>query len=228
MNPHSQLHRRTPVQARSCSVARNAGVAITLVAAALLLAAHPAHAEVLPGHRVTLQNNEHALGISLSAPFWGASGFAYRKYFGNAFVQANLLPLVADRGDFIAVLFGAQYGHYLVVWTQGSGTSVLPSTTALRALAGAWTFFERDASAALNAAPISPTSPGSVSGGSTTPTEVKVSNTTGIGAGIGFEFGAVMRSGFSFSADLMFTAAWDNDGFESLVPQPYFSLLYSW
>ena len=68
---------------------------LALALGATALQATDAGAEVLQGHRLTLQQNSQALGISGGYP--GASGFAYRKYFGNSFVQMNLLPLVANR-----------------------------------------------------------------------------------------------------------------------------------
>lgn len=198
-----------------------------LLAGALCVAtlhAADASAEVLPGHRLTLQQNSQALGISAGYP--GASGFAYRKYFGNSFVQMNLLPLVANRGSFLAIMMGANVGHYLVVWQRQNSMSLMPTTTALRAVAGVSTYFSRDEEILTDEAV-----PGTV--GSTTTTTsstdtAKLNNTTGLSAGVGFEFGAIMRSGFSLSVDLMLTATWDNDGFEQLVPLPFGTVVYSW
>lgn len=195
---------------------------VALVVAVGSFHAADARAEVLPGHRLTLQQNSQALGISAGYP--GASGFAYRKYFGNSFVQMNLLPLVANRGSFLAVMMGANFGHYLVVWQRQNSLSLMPTTTALRAVVGASTYFSRDEDGQADVAV-----PGSV-GSTTTKTtsSTTVQNTTGLSAGVGFEFGAVMRSGFSVSVDLMLTATWDNDGFEQLVPLPFGTVVYSW
>ncbi len=178
-------------------------------------------AELLAGHKVTLQENDHSLGIAAGYP--GASGFVYRMYFGNSFVQFNLLPLVQDRGDWMAIMFGATFGQYLLIWQQPSQATLLPSTTAMRFVVGASTYFSRDSGS--NFEVVAP--PGTVPG--TTPeVDPKVENLTGISAGIGFEFGAVKKSGFSFALDLMLTATWDDEGFTTLIPLPFGAIVYSW
>jgi hypothetical protein len=209
---------------------RSAGRATLLLAIAAFLcvavAAPEAQAEVLPGHQLTLQQNSQALGISGGYP--GASGFVYRKYFGNSFLQINLLPLVANRGGFLAVMMGATYGQYLLVWQRQNSMSLMPTTTALRAVAGTSTYFSRDDGETDTSSPSDVIGSPPKTTATTTTTTSKIKNTTGLSAGIGFEFGAIMRSGFSFSVDLMLTATWDNDGFEQLVPLPFGAVVYSW
>jgi hypothetical protein len=181
------------------------GVLLALTAMATIAAAPAVAApEVRAGHAEQLQSNTHALGLTAGYP--GMSGFAYRRYIGDTFIQANLLPLVADQGNTMAIMFGVSLGHYLVMWEQPSSVSLLPNTSALRVVGGVSTFFNRDASS----------------------DKAKIKNTTGVGAGIGFEFGAIRKHGFSFSLDLMLTATWDNVGFDWLVPLPYGAIMYSW
>lgn len=203
-----------------------ATTALLLAAAALAVPQTGEAQGLVRGHEQQVQRNSHALGLCGGYP--GASGFAYRKYLGDTYVQANILPLVADRGDFLAMMFGISVGHYLVMWQRNNSLSLMPTTTALRVVGIASTFFSRDAtfSDAVSAAPCVGTD---CTGTTTTKTTTaKTENTTGIGAGIGFEFGAIMRHGFSFSLDLMLTATWDDAGFDWLVPIPYGAVMYSW
>ena len=201
------------------------GVLLALTAMATIAAAPAVAApEVRAGHAEQLQSNTHALGLTAGYP--GMSGFAYRRYIGDTFIQANLLPLVADQGNTIAIMFGVSLGHYLVMWEQPSSVNLLPSTSALRVVGGVSTFFNRDASSdfVIDAPPCA----GPNCSTTTTTTKAKIKNTTGVGAGIGFEFGAIRKHGFSFSLDLMLTATWDNVGFDWLVPLPYGAIMYSW
>ncbi len=204
---------------RSLRPMAHAVIAVLLCSLAMLPAAGAA--ELLAGHKMTLQDNSHALGVAGGYP--GASGFVYRRYFGNSFLQFNLLPLVQDRGDWMAIMFGATFGQYLLIWQQPMTASLMPTTTALRFVVGASSFFSRDKSQNFELV----ATPGTVPG--TTPTiDPKVENLTGLSAGIGFEFGAIKRSGFSFALDLMLTATWDDEGFSSLVPLPFGAIVYSW
>lgn len=201
--------------------------AVALAFAALTLCASAASAQgLLRSHEQQVQRNSHALGLVGGYP--GASGFAYRKYLGDTFIQGNLLPLVADRGDFLAIMVGVTVGHYLIVWQRQASLSLVPSTTALRVVGTASTFFSRDATFADAVAPAPCVGTNCATTGSSTTQTPTTTTTTGVGAGIGFEFGAIMRHGFSFSLDLMLTSTWDDDGFKWLVPIPYGSVMYSW
>ena len=176
------------------------------VALAVIALAGPALArtEVIPGHRQKIQNNSHSLGVSFGVA--GATGFAYRYYFGNNFVQASLLPLVGDQGDYLALLGGVQFAHYLLVWNNTTSRKLMPTTTALRATGGASTFLlsRKD------------------------DLGTHKENTLSAHAGVGFEMGAVMKHGFSISFDVMLTSIWENYEFDSLIPMPYGALMYSW
>ncbi|MCO4761016.1 MAG: hypothetical protein KC502_05895 [Myxococcales bacterium] len=178
---------------------------------------------VLPGHKVQLQRNSHALG--LTGGYGGANGFAYRQYFGNSYVQMNLLPLVADQGDFLAVMVGASFARYLIVWNRPRSVSLMPSTTALRLVGQASTYFKRDKSpdGSFEQAPCT-----GVSCNSDLKTSATTENITSVGAGVGFEFGGLLRNGFSMSLDVLLTSVWDEVGFDMLVPLPYASVMYSW
>ncbi len=198
-----------------------AALLVTLLSGTALAQQGPPQRTVLPGHQMQLQKNSHGLG--LTGGYGGANGFAYRKYIGNNFVQISALPLMADRGDFLALMFGASFGRYLIVWHRQRSASLMPTTTALRAVGLASTWFSRDASSFVDAAPCA-----GVNCTSTPAQEAKVENTTTLAAGVGFEFGGVLRNGFSLSVDLLLTSVWDEEGFDMLVPLPYGALVYSW
>ena len=166
--------------------------------------------EVIPGHRQVLQKNSHALGFSGGVA--GATGFCYRHYLGNTFLQANILPVFLNRGDYLMLMGGLTAGRYLIMWHAPSMGSFIPSTSALRAVASVTGSLSRDTT-------IDPDSGKSV----TTREEART-----IGGGIGFEFGALMRHGFSVSFDLMLTAWWDEKGFDSLLPLPSGAIVYNW
>ncbi len=163
-----------------------------------------ARTDVIPGHRQKIQNNSHSLGVSFGAA--GATGFAYRYYFGNNFIQASLLPLVADQGDYLALLSAVQLAHYLLVWNNTTSRKLLPTTTALRATGGVSTFLlsQKDELGAHK------------------------ENTLSAHVGVGFEMGAVMKHGLSISFDVMLTSIWEDYEFDSLIPMPYGALMYSW
>ncbi len=186
----------------------------TVVLVITALAATPAIAqpqgtEVMAGHKQQLQTNTHALGFT--GGWAGATGFCYRHYLQNTFLQLNALPVMANRGDFLMLMGGLTVGHYLIVWNSPSMGTIIPSTTALRAVATLTASLSRDTTT-------------DAKGVATTTSDAKRS----LGGGVGFEFGALMRNGFSISFDLMFTALWDDKGFDSLLPLPYGAIVYNW
>ena len=187
------------------------------------LAAEPV--STLPGHSMRLQHNEHALG--LTGGYGGTSGFAYRKYIGNSFVQVNLLPLVADRGDYLAIMIGASVGRYLIVWNRARSASLVPTTTALRAVGTVSTYFTRDSGTITSVSAPCQTGINCGTSSSTDP-QAKLENLTTVAAGVGFEFGAILRNGFSMSVDVLLTSAWDEEGFLQVLPLPYAAIMYSW
>lgn len=160
--------------------------------------------QVLAGHKQRLQTNTHALGLTFGVA--GATGFAYRYYIGNNYIQASLLPLVAEQGDYLALLGAVQFAHYLLVWNNTTARKMLPTTTALRVSAGASTFLL------------------SQKEGDTSHNE----STLAAQFGVGFEMGAVMRPGFSISFDMLLTSIWEDGEFDSLIPMPYGAVMYSW
>ncbi len=201
-------------------------VTLVLVALGLVVAmASPVLAadRLMRGHQEALTRNRHGLGLTFG---WaGATGFAYRHYFGNTLVEANLLPLVTDQGDWLAIMMGVSGAHYMLVWQRMRG-SVLPRTTALRAVVKATTFFSRDATV-LNETPAEPNCVGT--GCATTLSkDAKLENLTSLAGGFGFEFGAVLEPGFSMAVDMMFTVLWDEEGFQAVLPLPYLGVLYNW
>jgi len=224
---------RTVLNAGSAPQSRTAlqAVIAATVCAVMILGVGAAEAKAasqataLPGHKMKLQRNDHALGIS--AGYGGTSGFAYRKYLGNSFLQFNILPLVADRGDFLAVMLGATAGRYLIVWNRRRGPGLMPSTTALRAVGTVSTYFTRDSPSNFETI-TTPCSGINCAQDSKTTPEADVENITTVAAGIGFEFGAILRNGFSMSVDVLLTSAWDEKGFTMVLPLPYAAVMYNW
>lgn len=180
---------------------------IALAAAVLVLVSSSSAfgtTQVLAGHKQKLQNNTHALGLTFGVA--GATGFAYRYYLGNYYVQASVLPLVADQGDYLAMLTAVQFAHYLLVWNNTTAGKMLPTTTALRVSLGGSAFWLTEKKDAIS----------------------HQENTLAAQFGFGFEMGAVMRPGFSISFDVLLTSIWENGEFDSLIPMPYGAVMYSW
>jgi hypothetical protein len=194
-----------------------------LVACALVLVAAPALADdgLVKGHEQQLQRNRHGLG--LTAGVYGTNGFAYRNYQGNLAIQVNLLPLYANNGDYLSIQLGAQVSSYMLAWTRGSGVSLVPGTTALRLTGGYGFYASRDNALAVPAESCKTVQCQKLQGAAT-PVAVEHA----IGAGFGFEFGAVMRPGFSVAVDLLMTVRFDGDGFLAAYPLPTGALMYSW
>lgn len=173
-------------------------------------------ARIVPGHTAKIQSNSHALGFT--GGFAGATGFTYRHYFGNSFVQANALPLMANRGEFLMMMGGISAGRYLLLWHSPSMGSIIPSTTALRALMLTSVSYSSDdkttdVCSGSNCAEV---------------TQSEINKEFSVAGGIGFEFGALMRHGFSISFDVLLTSVWDQNGFDFLMPLPYGTVVYNW
>lgn len=210
----------------------SAGVALAVMAVTLLLAGPaqaappaepiPAQGGLLRGHEQEVQKNTYGLGVS--AGLFGYLGFAYRQYFGNSAVQLNILPIVYDRGDYLALHFGAQYIHYMLVWSRGRTLAFTPASTSLRLVTGAHIAVTRDDGGidVADANCIGATC--KAVEGAQAPADTFAS----AAAGFGLEFGGVTRSGFSASVDLLMTVMWDREGFWAASPLPYGALMYSW
>lgn len=171
-------------------------------------------------------------GLGFGASFTSGAGFSYRRYFGDSSLQLNAFGYASDRGDNALLFGGLAWSKYLFVWSQASGR-ILPSTSALRlVVAGSWfhyreTINEFDVFAPCNVN-IDPTCVSRPSGNGNQ-TTVDKTDWLGVGAGVGFEFGAIMQPGFSLSLDLLLTAAFDKVGVPLFIlPLPAGSLIYSW
>lgn len=163
------------------------------------------------------QSNVHGIGVAGS--FATGSGLTYRRYFGNTSVQASFLAVITDRGDEAVAFVGASAVQYLLVWYSPGARGLLPASTALRLVGGAHYYLRRWKE---------DTSFMSSNNFWTQRTEQKRDSSINIGAGLGFEFGGIVRSGFSLSTDLVLTAAIDDAGLEYILPLPQAALVYSW
>ncbi len=174
------------------------------------------------------QANRHAIG--LTGGFTTGSGFAYRRYFDNTVLQLSGVAFVSDRGDQSMVLAGLSVAQYVVIWHRGATRGIIPNSTALRVVGGA-SFYQNRSSTQVTNFITDPACIGRSSNcGTIEQTSVKKDRTSlvGVGAGIGFEFGALMRPGFSLSLDLLLTAAFDEQGLSFLLPLPQMALMYNW
>ncbi|MFZ4578284.1 MAG: hypothetical protein ACOYOB_07795 [Myxococcota bacterium] len=169
------------------------------------------------------QSNLHGLGFS--GGFTTGSGFSYRRYFGDTAAQLNGIAIVSDYGNDALVFGGLSVIQYLMIWHQASSRGLLPSVTALRLVGGATYFYSRQTN--LNSVP----DPSCGINEFCTWIDQETVSTDklfGLGAGIGFEFGAIMHPGFSVNLDLMLTAAFDEAGLSFILPLPTAGLMYSW
>jgi hypothetical protein len=196
---------------------------LTPLSAHALAPTTPSKTGMLRGHEGQVQRNR--FGIGLTGGVDGSTGFAYRQYFGNSALQVNLLPIVADRGNYVAVFLGAQYIDYMLVWAQGSRSRALaPSTTALRLVANTSVHLSSDDSSMNIDCGTDPTPECKALQQVGTETTAY----TSAGVGFGFEFGAVQRPGFSVALDLVMTARWENTRFYAAYPLPHATMMYSW
>jgi hypothetical protein len=170
-----------------------------------------------PAAPAAQQNNVHGIGVAGS--FTTGSGLTYRRYFGNTSVQATVLAIITDRGDDAVAFVGASAVQYLLVWHSPGSRGLLPSTTALRVVGGAHYYLKRW---------IEDTGTFSANGIFTPKLERKSDSSVNLGVGLGFEFGGIVRSGFSLSTDLVLTAAIDEQGLDYILPLPQAALVYSW
>lgn len=182
------------------------------------------------GQRVTNQQNHHGLGVT--GGFAPGSGFSYRRFFGRNSLQATVFAMVTNRGDDATVFSGLSFTRYLLVWHEFNRPGILPDTSALRLTAGAAYLYRKSTDVETTEKPIDPTCKDKRNN----KCAVEVSEATVsrnqwdafLGAGIGFEFGAVMRPGFSLALDVQLTAMMDKEGVYELLPVPSLSLMYNW
>ncbi len=188
------------------------------------------------GQRITDQQNVHGLGLGFG--ILGASGFVYRHYLENWFVQANGLAIYTDGGNFMAFMAGIHAGVYLSVWQTSAQHQALPNTVALRLVGGTSYSLARnipgDAEGdevpqaidiAVVNSPKRTTTAGSAAEQQPT---VERESVASFECGIGFEVGSVMRPGISAALDILLTVSRRNEAFHSAMPMPHVALIYSW
>jgi hypothetical protein len=172
------------------------------------------------------RSRELVHGLGFSGSFSYGSGFTYRRHFGTSSLQISGFGWVANRGDDALVFGGLAYAQRLYVWS-GAANRILPATSALRFVASATWFQYRQQFTDVTFA-----SECNAQGCITRDTSTQRVDSTklfGVGAGIGFEFGAIQQPGFSVTLDLLLTAAFDRVGVPKFIlPLPAGSLVYNW
>lgn len=140
--------------------------------------------------------------------------------------------MITNRGADATVFGGLSVTRYLLVWHEFNRPGILPDTSALRLTAGTGYLYRKSTDTVETEKPIDPTCKDKIN----SKCAVEVSSATVgsnswdmfLGAGIGFEFGAVMRPGFSLALDVQLTGMIDNQGLYELLPVPALSLMYNW
>lgn len=179
---------------------------------------------VTRGYQETFANNRNGLGFSVGVG--GLNGLAYRRYFGgNLALQFDVFPLVADSGNYVAVFGGLTFIDYLVMWNKAARNTLFPGTTALRLVASTGIKLSRDQSNSVDVAPANCLSQECKDITSQSSPMVYFAHA---GAGLGVEFGAIARPGFSAAVDVQMVVMWDEQGFYGAYPLPNASLMYSW
>ncbi len=182
------------------------------------------------GRKITRQDNEHGLG--LSGGWAPGSGFAYRRFFGKTSLQATLFAMVTERGADATVFAGLSATHYLIVWHRYDRPGLLPGTSALRITGAGSYLYRKSSEEKTTKRNLDPTCVDLSNNPCKKEVIKETVNSTKwdafVGAGVGFEFGAVMRPGFSMSLDLMLTAMFDDKGLDDILPVPALGLLYNW
>jgi hypothetical protein len=172
----------------------------------------------------SLQRNRRGLGLAGS--FATGSGLAYRHYWGQTALQLVLLgyartqDLADGTRQLDSALFwaGGSVIHYVKIWHDPVQRGLLPTTTGLRVLGGAHYYLQQQQQ-----------SVGAVTNGLFTATTTsRRASSVNLGAGIGFEFGGLVQSGFSLALDLVLTMAVDGNGIDYILPLPQGAVLYNW
>jgi hypothetical protein len=197
---------------------------VCLVAMSLLGFARPASAadSVAKGYEETISQNHHGIGVSFGVG--GLNGVAYRHYFGNFAIQADILPLVADSGNYVAVFGGLSFIDYLVMWNRASRNTIFPSTTALRFVGGTGIWLSRQANSISVPQANCQTAECQAINNRSAPVDYFAH----VGLGLGIEMGAIAQPGLSAAIDLQMTVMWDQAGFYGAYPLPSGSLMYNW
>lgn len=179
---------------------------------------------LLRGHEQNVQKNSN--GIGFSAAVYPQFGFTYRRYFGNTALQFNILPLLYNGGDYLSLHLGVEFIDYMLVWTRPRSGGIIGPATALRLVAATGLSMSRDQK--TNITVPSENCQTQVCKDAIQGNHGRIDYLASGAVGFGFEFGSIMRPGFSVAVDLMMTVLWDNDGFYAAYPLPSGTLMYNW
>ena len=208
-------------------VLRHARAAVAMLFALLLshTATRPALAaeSMSKGYAETINQNHNGVGVSFGVG--GLNGLAYRRYFGNYAVQADIFPVIADGGSYLAVFGGLTFIDYLVLWNRASRSTLLPATSALRFVASTGVWLSRNQSSNFS---VSPDNCHAADCQSITHRAAPIDYFAHVGLGLGIEMGAIARPGFSAAFDVQMTVMWDQIGLYGVYPLPAGTLMYSW
>ncbi len=208
------------------SISGLSGVVVRAIASAvILLGASVGQANPAAG---ALAVEPISYGIGVSGGVAGHTGFAFRYYLGEGYLQASGVALMLDEGNFIATSAGLDYGHYLVVSRRG--THLLSGyTVALRGVVGVSGLAYRgqppedDSDGFIDARDVA----AGASQSSTTSNPVW-SRLQSVSAGIGVDLGRVRSAGMTFAVDVRMSLLYDEKGFYALIYLPYGALIYNW
>lgn len=119
-----------------------------------------------------------------------------------------------------------------MVWHEFNRPGLLPDTSALRLTGGTSYLYRKSTDQQEVQKAIDPTCRDKRNNKCAVEVSTSTVSTNSwdlyLGAGIGFEFGAVMRPGFSLSLDVQLTAMFDKAGLNELLPVPALALMYNW
>ncbi len=199
-----------------------AGLALVLLTTFSASAAFAADT-LTKGYEETLSQNHHGLGMSFGVG--GLNGIAYRHYFGNMAVQADIFPLIADSGNYVAVFGGLTFIDYLLMWNKAARSTLFPATSALRFVGSTGVWVSRNQSNNIAVPNVNCNTPECLAiVNRSAPTDYFAH----VGLGVGVEIGAIARPGFSAAFDVQMTVMWDQIGFYGAYPLPSATLMYSW
>ncbi len=204
--------------------ARTLTIALLLMMGGGLTARPAAAADTLAkGYEEAISQNHHGLGISFGVG--GLNGIAYRHYFGNFAVQADVFPLIADSGNYVAVFGGLTFIDYLLMWNKAARSTLFPATSALRFVGSTGVWVSRSQSNNISVAQANCLTADCQA---IVNQKAAVDYFAHVGLGLGVEFGAIARPGFSAAVDVQMTVMWDQAGFYGAYPLPSATLMYSW
>ena len=170
-------------------------------------------------------------GLGITGSLTYGFGFAYQRTFAHGHWQINGVPMVWDRGDNAVASAGTALVWYPWLASSRRWLGGANSDTALRIVGGGSVFYNarKTVSTTIDTSFGSDGQPRPAA----TVTTVERDLWLSVGAGAGFEFGAIHQPGFSVALDLLWTATWAHTSAEGwrlrqLVPLPAGSLVYHW